>query len=96
VWRLNRRTRSSVISLAVIDSSPPQDLVLSKCSRLGSHQREVSPATGSSTGIPQDVVCGQARCSFVVVIERRESPGVSQSRTGKEHTPVTMTDNHPY
>ena len=50
--RPNRRTRRSVISLAVRDSSTPQDLVLSKSSRLGNNHREVNPAAGSGNGIP--------------------------------------------
>ncbi|BBU22145.1 Uncharacterised protein [Mycobacterium xenopi] len=51
VRRPNRRTRRSVISVAVHDSSPPQDLVLSKSSRLGNNIREVNPAAGSGNGI---------------------------------------------
>ena len=50
--RPNRRTLRSVISLAVRDSSTPQDLVLSKSSRLGNNHREVNPAAGSGNGIP--------------------------------------------
>ena len=50
--RPNRRTQRSVISLAVRDSSTPQDLVLSKSSKLGNNYREVNPAVGSGNGIP--------------------------------------------
>ena len=50
--RPNRRTRRSVISLAVRDSSTPQDFVLSKSSRLGNNYQEVNPAAGSGNGIP--------------------------------------------
>src|SRR3954452_10281221 len=50
--RPNRGTLGSVISLAVRDSSTPQDLVLSKSSRLGNNCREVNPAAGSGNGIP--------------------------------------------
>jgi hypothetical protein len=50
--RPNRRIRWAVISLAVRESSTPQDLVLSKSSRLGNNPREVNPAAGSGNGIP--------------------------------------------
>jgi hypothetical protein len=65
--RPNRRTRWSVISLAVRDSSTPQDLVLSKSSRLGNNHREVNPAAGSGNGIPppHQTIYRQARRSFL-------------------------------
>jgi hypothetical protein len=71
--RPNRRTLRSVISLAVRDSSTPQDFVLSKSSRLGNNHQEVNPATGSGNGIPSppDRICRQARRSFI----RRRTPG---------------------
>ena len=65
--RPNRGTQRSVISLAVRDSSTPQDFVLSKSSRLGNNHREVNPAAGSGNGIPAppNGICRQARRSFV-------------------------------
>src|SRR6185312_5253084 len=64
--RPNRGTLWSVISLAARDSSTPQDLVLSKSSRLENNHREVNPAAGSGNGIPPppDGICRQARRSF--------------------------------
>ena len=74
--RRNRRTPSSVISLAVPDSSTPQDFVLSKSSRLGNNYREVNPAAGSGNGIPPppDRICRQARGSFI----RRPASGATR------------------
>lgn len=48
----NRRTLRSVISLAVRDSSTPQDFALSKSSRLGNNHHEVNPAADSGNGDP--------------------------------------------
>jgi hypothetical protein len=64
--RPNRGTQRSVISLAVRDSSTPQDFVLSKSSRLGNNHQEVNPAAGSGNGIPPlpGQICCQARRSF--------------------------------
>jgi hypothetical protein len=64
--RPNRRTQRSVISLAIRDSSTPQDLVLSKSSKLGNVPLEVNPAAGSGNGIPppHHGICRQARRSF--------------------------------
>ena len=86
--RPNRRTRRSVISLAVRDSSTPQDLVLSKSSRLGNNHQEVNPAAGSGNGIPppHHVICRQARRSFCKtssVGKHQASPG---GRPRKEQT----------
>jgi hypothetical protein len=64
--RPNRGIPRSVISVAVRDSNTPQDLDLSKSSRLGNNHQEVNPAAGSGNGIspPPDRICGQARRSF--------------------------------
>ena len=96
--RPNRRTLRSVISLAVRDSSTPQDLVLSKSSRLGNNHREVNPAAGSGNGIPPppNRICRQARRSFV----RRPTSGSNQASPGgrpirnRPWSPRPVT--HPY
>jgi hypothetical protein len=93
--RPNRRTQRSVISLAVRDSSTPQDLVLSKSSKLGNNYREVNPAVGSGNGIPppHHVICRQARRSF----SRRPASGNTQASPGsrpvRKQTLVTTTRN---
>ena len=91
--RPNRGTQRSVISLAVRDSSAPQDIVLSKSSRLGNNHREVNPAAGSGNGIappPTEFRC-QARRSFV----RRRTPGHIRHHLATElvrnKPPVTRT-----
>jgi hypothetical protein len=48
----NRGAQRSVISLAVRDSSTPQEFVASKGAKLGNNCREVNPAVGSRHGIP--------------------------------------------
>jgi hypothetical protein len=80
--RPNRRTLGSVISLAVRDSSTPQDFVLSKSSRLGNNYREVNPAAGSGNGItaPPDRICRQARRS----LRRRRTPGTTKDITWRQ------------
>ncbi|ORC04727.1 hypothetical protein B1T48_06695 [Mycobacterium persicum] len=76
--RPNRRNRRSVISLAVRDSSTPQDFSPSKSSRLGNNHGELTPAAGSGNGTPPppDRICRQARRSFV----RRRTPGNTRHR----------------
>ena len=95
--RPNRRTQRSVISLAVRDSSTPQDLVLSKSSRLGNIQREVNPAAGSGNGIPppSDRVCRQARRSF----RSRRTTGTTRHHPAADPTrnrPAQRPGTHPY
>jgi hypothetical protein len=95
--RPNRGTQRSVISLAVRDSSTPQDLVLSKSSRLGNIQREVNPATGSGNGIPppSDRVCRQARRSF----RSRRTTGNTRHHPATHPTrnrPAQRPGTHPY
>ena len=92
--RPNRRTQRSVISLAVRDSSTPQDLVLSKSSRLGNNHREVNPAAGSGNGIPpphQDLPPGAP------FFRKTSNAGNNQASPGsrpvQEQTPVTTTSN---
>ncbi|ABK65981.1 hypothetical protein MAV_0494 [Mycobacterium avium 104] len=87
--RPNRGTLRSVISLAVRDSSSPQDLVLSKSSRLGKHSREVNPAVGSGNGIPPppEVICRQARRSF----SRRRASGQT-----RHHLTADQPGNRPW
>jgi hypothetical protein len=93
--RYSRRTRRSVISVAISDSNPPQDLVLSNSSRLGNNHREVNPAAGSGNGIPPPthVICRQARRS----LKRRRTPGDTRhqpsGRPRQEQTPVNTTSN---
>ncbi len=95
--RPNRGTLRSAISLAVRDSSTPQDLVLSKSSRLGNNYREVNPAAGSGNGIPppSDRVCRQARRSFRsrrttgnTGITRRQTPPGTDPLNDREPIPT--------
>src|ERR1700756_4642621 len=88
--RPNRGTPRSVISLAVRDSSTPQDLVLSKSSKLANNHREVDPAAGSSNAIPppKTMICRQARRSFI----RRRTPGKTRNHPTADHTGIALVD----
>jgi hypothetical protein len=81
----------SVISVAVRDSNTPQDLVLSKSSRLGNNHQEVNPAAGSGNGIspPPDRICRQARRSF----KSRRTTGKPQASPGSR--PVRTDPRSP-
>jgi hypothetical protein len=96
--RPNRRTQRSVISLAVRDPSTPQDLVLSKSSKLGNNHREVNPAAGSGNGIPPPHPRSAARRAVLSLdVSRRETTGIPWQQTRQEQTPGHYDQvTHPY
>lgn len=79
----NHGTRRSDISLAVRDSSAPQDPMLSKSSKAREDIEEVTPAAGSSNGIPPPhrLVCRQARRSFRRHSNTGRTRGVTRRQT---------------
>jgi hypothetical protein len=78
----NHRTRWSDISLAVRDSSTPQDLIAVEELEGSGNLGEVDPAAGSRNGIPPHTpVCRQARLSF----SRRQTPGTHGRRPTADH-----------
>jgi hypothetical protein len=91
-----RRTRRSVISPTVTDSTTRHDLVLSKSSRLGSNHQEVNPAAGSDNGIPPPhrVICRQARRASLSCRTTGEIRHHLDDRPRQKQTPVTM-DRQP-
>ncbi len=97
--RPNHGARRSVISLAVRDSSTPQDLVLSKSSKARENLGEVEPAADSSNGIPppppHTPVCHRTRRSFV----RRRTPGHHRHHPAadqdEEHEPRPTRPSNP-
>lgn len=78
-----------VVAGVRVCAGTPQDLVLSKSSRLGNNHREVNPAAGSSNASspPQQVICHQARRS----LECRRTTGDISTTGGRPRQEQTRS-----
>jgi hypothetical protein len=91
----NRGAQRSVISLAVRDSSTPQEFVASKSSKLENNCREVNPVLSSRNGIPPrlHVTWRRARRSSARRRASGNHPGIELAADPLETESVHTTRN---